>query len=75
MTPQQIRELPDREILKAIEEAKYELFKLRFQLEIGQLEDSSRMRQVRREIARLKTILRERQLAKQLVKREDRNAQ
>ncbi|PJF44889.1 MAG: 50S ribosomal protein L29 [Phototrophicales bacterium] len=75
MRASEIRELPDREILKAIEEAKRELFKLRFQREVGQLEDSSRMRKVKRDIARLKTILRERQLAKELVKKENRNAQ
>lgn len=75
MQAAELRQMSDREILKAIEDYKYELFKLRFQLEVGQLEDSSRLGVVKRDIARCKTILRERQLAKEMVKRENRNAE
>jgi large subunit ribosomal protein L29 len=64
----EIRQLPSREILGAIENAKEELFKLRFQKEVGQLEDPTRINELKREIARYKTILRERQLAEQQVR-------
>lgn len=71
MDTAEIRAMNDSEIHSAIEKAKRELFNLRFQKEIGQLEDHSRLRVVKREIARYKTILRERQLAKELVRDED----
>lgn len=72
-TPSEIRALSDKEIHEKIEEAKAELFNLRFQKASGQLENTSRVRVVKREIARLKTILRERELAAQLL-REEQNA-
>ena len=52
-----------------------ELFNLRFQMSIGQLENSNRLKTVRREIARLKTVLRERQLAAQVLAKEEEDAE
>lgn len=63
----EIRQMTTGEILGAIDNAKVELFNLRFQMEIGQLEDPTRINVVKHNIARYKTILRERQLAEQLV--------
>lgn len=66
----EIRAMTDGEILKALEDAKEELFNLRFQWESGQLEDYTRIRVLRRNVARYKTILRERELAAELVQEE-----
>ncbi len=65
-----IRALSDDELVDRIDGAKEELFNLRFQLASGQLDDYTRVRIVRREVARLKTVLRERQLAAQLLQEE-----
>lgn len=70
----EIRQMTDGELNQAIDDAKEELFNLRFQWEIGQLEDYTRVRQVKKHIARLMTIRRERQLAAELVQ-EETNAQ
>lgn len=70
----EIRRMTDGEILKAIDDAKEEMFNLRFQWESGQLEDVTRIRQLKRHIARLKTIQHERDLAAKVV-REESNAQ
>lgn len=70
MSPAEIRALKPQDIALKIREAKEELFKLRFQKAIGQLENVSRSKYVRREVARLKTILRELQLAQEALKRE-----
>jgi len=59
----EIRELPSEEIVRALEEQRRALFNLRFQRETEQLERSAEAGKVRREIARLLTILRERELA------------
>ncbi|MCI0713871.1 MAG: 50S ribosomal protein L29 [Chloroflexi bacterium] len=66
-----IREMTENEIQQALMEAKAELFNLRFQLEIGQLQNPARIKVVRRNIARYKTILRERQIALQMVEKEE----
>lgn len=70
----EIRQMTDGELHQAIDDAKEELFNLRFQWEIGQLEDYTRVRQVKKQVARLMTIRRERQLAAELVQ-EETNAQ
>ena len=70
----EIRQMTDGELAQAIDDSKEELFNLRFQWEIGQLEDYTRIRQVKKHIARLLTIRRERQLAAELVQ-EETNAQ
>lgn len=64
MTNKEIRELKDEEILSKIEEAKEELFNLRFQQATGSLEKPSRINELRKLVARMKTILRERELTK-----------
>lgn len=70
-TAADIREMTENEIQQALMEAKAELFNLRFQLEIGQLQNPARIKVVRRNIARYKTILRERQIALQMVEKEE----
>ncbi|MDQ2677252.1 MAG: 50S ribosomal protein L29 [Actinomycetota bacterium] len=57
------RELGDTELIERIAEEKDRLFKLRFQLATGQLENSSRLNQTKRDIARLNTELRAREIA------------
>ena len=63
MQPQEIRTLTVEEIGQRLDEAYEELFNLRFQRHTGQLKNTARLGQVRRDIARLKTVLRERELA------------
>jgi large subunit ribosomal protein L29 len=58
-----IRELSDEELAKNMDDAKEELFNLRFQLATGQLDNALKIRDVRRRIARVQTIRRERELA------------
>jgi large subunit ribosomal protein L29 len=58
----ELRNLDDAKLESIIEERYKELFNLRFQQVAGQLTNTARPRQARREIARIKTILRERAL-------------
>jgi len=58
-----LRELNDAELVARLIETKEEHFNLRFQNATGQLDNSSRLGQVRREIARVQTLLREREIA------------
>jgi large subunit ribosomal protein L29 len=57
-----LRDMTDEEILKQVDQLKTELFNLRFQMATGQLDNPMRIRDVRKDIARGKTILREREL-------------
>jgi large subunit ribosomal protein L29 len=57
-----VRSLEVKEIEHKLDESYKELFNLRFQWEAGQLVDNNRISAVRRDIARLKTILREREI-------------
>jgi large subunit ribosomal protein L29 len=57
-----IRNLTTAEVEQNVKSLKEELFNLRFQLATGQLENPARIREVRKSIARAKTILREREL-------------
>lgn len=57
-----LQDLTDEELVKKLGESKDELFKLRFQLVTNQLDNPSRIKEVRRNIAHLKTVLREREL-------------
>jgi large subunit ribosomal protein L29 len=59
----EVRNLSEQEIRTKLEEAQEELFNLRFQLSIGQVKDVNRISGLKRDIARLKTVLRERELA------------
>lgn len=58
----EFRNLDNAELTTKLQEAKEELFNLRFQGATGQLESHGRLRAVRRDIARIYTILREREL-------------
>lgn len=58
----EIREMTDEELVRKIADSKDELFRLRFQLATGQLDNVMKIKEVRHQIARLKTILREREL-------------
>ena len=62
MKAYEIRALTEEEIQARLEEAYQELFNLRFQMATRQLKDPSRLPEVKRDIARMKTILREREL-------------
>ena len=66
-TAAEIRKMTDQEIVGALNDARQELFNLRIQWESGQLEDYTRIRQLKKDIARLLTVQRERQLAAALV--------
>ena len=61
--PNELRNMKSGEIETKLVDAREELMKLRFQQVTGQLSDSSRLRILRREIARMQTILREQQSA------------
>ena len=58
-----IREIADSELLSQLGERREELFNLRFQNAIGQLKNTSRIKDVRKTIARVLTIVREKQMA------------
>ena len=62
----ELRELPDEELHVRIDSAKEELFNLRFQLATGQLDNTARLRELRHDVARVMTVLRERELEQEL---------
>lgn len=62
MKAEEIRDLTDDELDRKLADLKEELFNLRFQLATGQLDNPMRMKAVRRDIARVKTVMREREL-------------
>ena len=62
----ELRDLGDAELLERLESNKEELFNLRFQLATGQLDNPMRIKTVRHEVARILTILRERELEAEL---------
>jgi large subunit ribosomal protein L29 len=66
MKASEFRALSIEEMRARLDEAREESFKLRFQAATGQLPDHSRLRIQRREVARMATILRERELAAEL---------
>lgn len=63
MTPSELREMTDAELVEALQEAKEERFNLRFQLATNQLDNHARIKQVKADIARILTVLREREAA------------
>jgi large subunit ribosomal protein L29 len=63
MTATELRELPDDELRVKLDESKEELFNLRFQVVTGQLDNPRRIKEVKREIARVLTVMRERDIA------------
>ena len=62
MTSKELRELTNEELVAKIEEYKEELFNLRFSQATGSLEKPARIKELRKAVARIKTILREREL-------------
>ena len=58
----ELRELTDEQLLDRAESAKEELFNLRFQLATGQLDDSSSIKKIRHEIARIATVMSQRDI-------------
>ena len=62
LTPADLRELTDDRLVDELRKAKEELFNLRFQSATGQLENHGRLRAVRKDIARIYTEMREREL-------------
>ena len=63
MKYQEIRELTDEELAKKLEEARAELFNLRFQMATSQLDNTARVTTVKRDIARVQTEMRAREIA------------
>ena len=66
MKASELRDLTDGELQAKLDEAYEELMNLRFNLSIGQQKNTNRLKDVKRDIARIKTILRERQLAMEM---------
>jgi large subunit ribosomal protein L29 len=62
MKVSELRDMTDAELNKKLSDSKDELFKLRFQMATGQLDNPTKLQEVRRKIARVKTIMREREL-------------
>lgn len=62
MKVKEVRDLTNEELVSKLNHLKEELFNLRFQLATNQLDNPTRIREVRRSIARVKTIIREREL-------------
>jgi large subunit ribosomal protein L29 len=62
-TAAELRDLEEEELETRLGEAKQEMFNLRFQLVTGQLDNSARLGEIRRDIARIKTVLREKEIA------------
>jgi len=62
-TAAELREMVDEELLNRLAESKQELFNLRFQHVTGQLDNYSRLGQIKKEVARINTILRDREIA------------
>jgi large subunit ribosomal protein L29 len=66
MDVREVRGMPTDDIRQKLDQTYEEWFNLRFQYVMGQLEDHNRLTALRRDIARMKTILRERELAAQM---------
>ena len=62
-TGTELRELDDAELVHRLGEAKQELFNLRFQHATGQLDNNGRLGEVKKDIARIHTVLRDREIA------------
>ncbi len=65
MKPQELRELSDDELRTKEKELADQLFKLRFQHTLGQLDNPAKLRNIRREVARVKTLLEEKRRGKE----------
>ena len=67
MNAAEIREMTNEELTEALVEAKEEKFNLRFQLATNQLDNTARIGEVKKEIARILTVMRERELSGEAV--------
>jgi large subunit ribosomal protein L29 len=67
MKTEELRQLSGEELLAKMRDAKEELFNLRFQTATGQLDNTSRIKEVKKDIARIFTIIRERELESERV--------
>lgn len=65
MKPAEIRELSDEQLAKKLEDGRAELFNLRFQMATSQLDNTARVKQVKKDIARIQTEMRAREIAAQ----------
>lgn len=65
MKPTELRELSDDELIQKDEDLKDQLFKLKFQHALGQLEDAMKLKNLKRDRARILTILKERKEGKE----------
>lgn len=65
MKPAQIRELSDEELQSKLKDCRAELFNLRFQMATSQLDNTARVRNVKKDVARILTEIRARELAAQ----------
>ena len=63
MKSTEIRELTDEELAKKLEDGRAELFNLRFQMATSQLDNTARVKQVKKDIARIQTEMRARELS------------
>ena len=63
MKAKELRDLTSEELMSKLNDFKSELFSLIFQLATGQLENTARIREVRKAIARMKTVIREREIS------------
>lgn len=75
MDAKDIRNLADAQLTDAIEDKREELFNLRFQMASGQLEDTNLLRYAKRDLARLLTVQRERELAAELAEKDSTNGE
>ncbi len=73
MDARELREMTTEQLLNELEDLREALFKQRLQMASGQLEDTNALRYTRRDIARLKTLLRERQLAARMAGEESKS--
>jgi large subunit ribosomal protein L29 len=64
MKAKELRELTDAEIVAKLQDLKAELFNLRFSLTVGQLSNTNQLSVCKRDIARIKTIIKERETKK-----------
>ena len=65
MKAKKMRDITDEELVKKVSDYKEELFNLRFQMATGQLDNPMRIRDVKKNIARCKTVQRQREIARE----------
>ena len=71
MKASDLRDLPYHKLAESLAEAKEELFNLRFQLATNQLDKTARMRDLRREVARISTVMRQQEIEAYFREQED----